>query len=141
LYTIEIKPEFYTNLIRNYNGNKIKFILGDSSVVLDDLTKHITGNSVFFLDGHWSAGNTGRGTKDCPLYEELKSIHDNFKPKGIIIIDDVRLFGNGPNNGEICNWEDISTEKILSIMNDRIKNAYMLPSCLHPEDRFVIEFE
>ena len=57
----------------------------------------------------------------------------------IIIVDDVRLFGKGPNKcTEICNWEEINTENILKIVKDRMTNHYFLPSSLDKEDRLVI---
>ena len=141
LYTVEIKEELLNNVKSQYNGNKINFYLGDSSSVLPRLCKRLNKNTVFFLDGHWSAGFTGKGKKDCPLYEELNGIMKNFKHKAIIIIDDFRLFGLGPNttNGkEICNWEDISKENVISIVKKRLDSEYHLPSNLHPRDRFVL---
>ena len=107
--------------------------------MLTDILPIITGKSIIFLDGHWSAGNTGKGIKDCPLYEEISSIISSHKDEVIIIVDDVRLFGKGPNKGtDICNWEEINIENILKIVNDRMTNHYFLPSCHDNEDRLVI---
>jgi hypothetical protein len=139
LYTIEIKEEFYNNVKSKYQGDKIKFYHGNSEDVLNDILPTITGKMIIFLDGHWSAGNTGKGEKDCPLYEELTSIISRCTDEAIIIIDDVRLFGKGPNKGnEICNWEDINVENILEIVKNRLTNHYFLPSSVHKQDRFVI---
>ena len=141
LHTIEIKPEFYNNAKNRYQGNKITFHLGDSSIKLIDICKTLNNNVIFFLDGHWSAGNTGRGNKDCPLYEELEAINNNLNNKAIIIIDDCRLFGLGPNttNGkEVCNWEDISIDKILKLLKNRLDIHYTLPSELNKNDRLIL---
>ena len=139
VHTIEIKKQFYNNVKKKYNGNKIKFYLGDSSFCLKEICKNINNNSIFFLDGHWSSGNTGRGKKDCPLYEELEVINEIFKYNAIIIIDDCRLFGKGPNKkNAICNWEDINKEKILEILKKRLNNYYFLPSVLDKNDRLIL---
>ncbi len=139
LHTIEIKREYYINCKKKYRNSKINFHLGDSSEVLKNILPTIEGKSIIFLDGHWSAGDTGRGSKDCPLYEELENIVSFHKEPCLIIIDDTRLFGMGPNKGnEICNWEDINRESILQIVNKRLKDFYFLPSELNEEDRMIV---
>lgn len=139
LYTIEIKREFYERMKNKYKGGKIEFYLGDSSDVLTEILPNINDKSIIFLDGHWSADNTGRGKKDCPLYEELTSIMLYHKNEALIIVDDVRLFGKGPNKGnEICNWEDINVENVLKIVEKRINKKYFLPSSIVSNDRLII---
>jgi hypothetical protein len=139
LHTIEIKQEFYLRALTNYRGNKITFHLGDSSVKLEPVCKGLDKPTLFFLDGHWSAGNTGKGKKDCPLYEELDNIIKHCNQKCLIIIDDIRLFGKGPNKGnEICNWEDINVKTILSIVKNKVNKYYFIDSKLEKNDRLVL---
>ena len=142
LYTIEINEILYNNVKNKYKGNKINFILGDSSYVLNDLSNKIYNNAIFFLDGHWSSGDTGRGYKDCPLLEEIQCINNNFKNNAIIIIDDHRLFGKGPKNKQLPeDWEDISDKKIIEIVFNRITHLYFLPSERDLQDRMVIHIK
>lgn len=139
LHTIEIKEEFVVNLKNKYNKSKINFHLGDSSKVLAKLCPKIKNNTIFFLDGHWSSGNTGKGDKDCPLYEELQCIMSSHTHNSIVIIDDCRLFGKGPNKGG-CNenWEDINIHKILNLVDARMDKYYFAPSGKREKDRLII---
>jgi hypothetical protein len=139
LYTVEIKREFYENVKQKYNGNKINFVLGDSLTELAKISDQLKENTIFFLDGHWSNGDTGKGVKDCPLIEEITAINENFKHHGIIIVDDVRLFGKGPIDGSGTeDFMDISVNKLLEILGYRVKLHYFLPSEHYIRDRLII---
>lgn len=139
LHTIDIENKFYTSAMRKYKGDKIHFHLGDSSKILHTILKNTDEKSIIFLDAHYSGGNTGKGDKDVPLYEELTQIMKHHKKECIVIIDDVRLFGKGPSyKNEQVNWESIHINDIREIVHDRHVNDYFLPSELHPCDRLVI---
>jgi hypothetical protein len=134
LYTVEVKKEFYENVVNSYSGSKIHFLLGDSAILLEFLCQKIDDNVVFFLDGHYSSCGTGKGLKDVPLYEELNHINTHFKRNGIIIIDDARLFGS--KGGE--DWSDVNEEDLLKVLGDRVVKSYRLGSDIDPKDRLII---
>jgi hypothetical protein len=139
LYTIEISSKYYTDTKRKYKGNKINFILGDSSVIFKNLLNTIDTNTIFFLDGHWSSGDTGKGEKDCPLIEEITEINNKFNHEAIIIIDDYRLFGKSCNNFNMQeDWSSINKETLLKILDKRITNIYHLDSECSKDDRLII---
>jgi hypothetical protein len=41
---------------------------------------------LLFLDGRWSAGDTEKGGKDCPLYEELTNIISKLNNEDRMVI-------------------------------------------------------
>ncbi len=139
LYTIECSAHHYRLTKGRYAGKKINFILGDSSVIFPSLLPNITTKAIFFLDGHWSGGNTGRGEKDCPLVEEVTHIQQFFPHEAILIIDDVRLFGLDASSGKLGeDWSQIHKDTLLSILGPRIREVYSLDSDCAKEDRLVI---
>jgi hypothetical protein len=115
LHTIELGEEFWKSALHQHSGRKIQFHLGDSATRFTELLPSLRRPAIFFLDGHWSCGDTARGSIDVPVYEELNLICGLFAPAAIVIIDDVRLFGQGPRTGEPVDWTDITTEEIAQI--------------------------
>lgn len=139
LYTIEFSEKYYNNTKNRYYGNKINFILGDSSIIFESLLPNIKDKCIFFLDGHWSGGDTGKSNKDCPLIEEITHINNLFQNEAIIIIDDFRLFGLDASSGKLNeNWSDIKKETLLNILNSRINKVYHLDSFVTEDDRLII---
>ena len=74
------------------NDTNIRIIQGDSGKVLSDILKDIREQAIFWLDGHYSAGITSKGEKDCPIFEELNAILENQKYNHVLLIDDARCF-------------------------------------------------
>jgi len=99
VYTIELSEYLYT-LIKDELPAYINIhpFLGDSRDVLPKILENKSGNIVFWLDGHWSGGETAGKNDPCPLLQEL-SILLQRKNDDIILIDDARLY-NGKNNDE-----------------------------------------
>ena len=120
LHTIELSDHYY-ELFESRKAsmglNNISTYHGDSSVVIRDILINLdeSTNAVFWLDGHWSSGDTAQGDKDCPLIEECSSIDELYKAKyAVILVDDYRLFGTKYNE----DWTDITEENILNCFNN-----------------------
>jgi len=94
--TIEASEEIYRQTRQKYEyiGN-IKLLFGDSRKVLAEVVSVHPTPAVFWLDAHWSGGETYGEDDECPLIEEIHAIniseYDHF-----IFIDDARLFTSPP---------------------------------------------
>lgn len=75
---------------RHADLRNVEWVLGDSREVLPQLD--LSEPTVFWLDGHWSAGDTAGEGDECPLLDELAMIG----PQHAILIDDARLFIEPP---------------------------------------------
>jgi len=51
--------------------------------------------TLWFLDGHWSGGNTAGAEDECPVLEEI-ALLEGGHPDDVIIVDDARLFAAPP---------------------------------------------
>tara|TARA_B100001029_G_scaffold134662_1_gene113558 strand:- start:543 stop:1106 length:564 start_codon:yes stop_codon:yes gene_type:complete len=114
LYTIELSEEYYdkfTRIKEDYEIDNIANRKGDTTEILPDILRLLDDKDqcIFWLDGHWSSGNTAKGDKDCPLIEECESINNLYPSKKVVIlIDDYRLFGTNINE----DWSDITIDKV-----------------------------
>ncbi|MHB8829802.1 MAG: hypothetical protein ACYC6Q_09795 [Syntrophales bacterium] len=97
IYSIELSKELYEKAKKRFKGEKhIELIWGDSGVEMERIMGKLDQPALFWLDGHYSAGETARSDKDTPIYEELNHIL-NAKDRGnVVIIDDAHLFGDDP---------------------------------------------
>lgn len=137
VHTIEIQPDLFNKAKNKFQHDlNVTCHLGDSSFVLNDICKTLDKPSCFWLDGHYSAGITGKGIKNVPLYEELMIIMTKCKESCVILIDDCRLFEK--TGKDLDGWESINKETILKIVDARMESYSFFPSKLHPLDRMSI---
>jgi len=91
IYSIELCEKYYGLCRDKFRKDKNVFLFfGNSVTWLPYILNNITGKCTFWLDAHFSGGDTAN---DMPLLRELDII---TKRKGdIILIDDMRLFREG----------------------------------------------
>ena len=107
VYSIEPELNLYTLACKRFEGKNVTLFNDVSEKILPTLLPKLRGNVNFWLDGHYSAGVTFKGEKDCPIKEELQAIEQNFFnfDKLTILIDDVRCFL--PHNNSYTDYPSI----------------------------------
>jgi hypothetical protein len=92
IYSIELSTYYFKKAQTRFQSSpKVQIINGDSADQLKELVSSLNQPALFWLDGHYSGGNTALGLKECPVFEELKAIFSSSLHH-VIIIDDARLF-------------------------------------------------
>lgn len=94
IYSIELSAELHQQAIRRFaNDKKVTLLLGDSSEKLREAARlSADPAAIFWLDAHWSGGNTARAIENTPIVSELKSIQSSQLIRSIVMIDDLRYF-------------------------------------------------
>lgn len=100
--SIELSEEFHARALKRFEGRKnIEVLKGDSGDVLPPLVATLTEPALFWLDGHYSAGNTAHGVEASPISRELDCILASPVPGHVVLIDDVDQFSEQGGYPEI----------------------------------------
>lgn len=140
IFSIEITGKYFELCRRRFlNDKNIVIIRGDSLIELPKLIKKYKKNNiVFFLDAHYSAGDTGKNEFDVPLIQELDVIYNECDNYCLIIIDDADLFDR---DFQILTWEGINELNILNSLKKRVDNFFYVPDIRNiKKKRLIIEF-
>jgi hypothetical protein len=96
IWSIELDSDLHAAAATRFRDYpQVSIVHGDSATALPEI---VTGESrpiLFWLDGHWSGGDTARGDLDTPVLAELTAILARRNGDDVILIDDARLFGTG----------------------------------------------
>ena len=135
VYTIERSDVMYGIAKEKLSGiDNITLLKGDTREHLKNILID-NDNFLFWLDAHWSGGETYGKDDECPLLEELKIIFESSASNYAILIDDARLFlapppiphdaGKWPSIKDIasvipCGYELIVRYDVLYIVKETI---------------------
>ena len=112
-YVHTIEPsDFYIKIAKSLikDSRKITFHKGTSEECFEDICQNLTGDVSFWLDGHFSGGNTYKNDLDTPVKYELNILtkYINKFEKVSIFIDDIRCSFNldkdYPSLNYYVNW-------------------------------------
>lgn len=131
VYTIEINAvdrqiaiDRFANepeLIKLTKGKKINFILGDSSIELENILKNIDSKACIWLDAHFGAVNE-YNFDHLPLAKELAIIKKYSDKVETIWIDDIRLL-KGDGEGQLP-WTRQELINMLKEINSNFEITY-----------------
>lgn len=107
IYSIELSTKYFEFCINKYStwetvkkdpdlvvytkeGMFINLVRGDSGIILYDVISKIDKKITFWLDGHYSGGDTAMGISASPIFLELDSIKKHTLKNHTILVDDLR---------------------------------------------------
>jgi hypothetical protein len=111
--TIELSEDLHRRVSQRLAHTRIRFELGDSCEVLSRLTSELDEAGIFYLDAHFSGGETARGGEDVPLLREVALLGAR-QQQDVVIIDDASLFGFSQKDGLNEDWSAVKVETILA---------------------------
>lgn len=94
--SIELSHHYYAAAKEVFAGfANVELFFGDSSERLGEMVESAVAPHLFWLDGHYSKGDTARGAQDTPIVQELNQLLNYGIQDSVILIDDIRDFGRG----------------------------------------------
>jgi len=136
VYTIEKSDIMFELAKKNIGGiENIRQLRGDTREHLPTIVAE-NNNVLFWLDAHWSGGDTYGKKDECPLLDELSIIFNSSMNNFAILVDDARLFlAPPPLPHDLKNWPSIKeiSESIPfgynMIINDDV--IYIVPALVN----------
>jgi hypothetical protein len=92
VFSIEIDASLYQKAKERFRScAHVTIVQGDSADVLPGILDRVEEPCLFWLDGHYSGGITGKGNRETPIDSELRHIRRHGR-RDVILIDDARCF-------------------------------------------------
>ena len=143
IHSIELKTEYVDAARKRFeNEPSVRIHHGDSGKVLNELVDTWKEPVMFFLDAHWSGGETAKGDCETPLIAEMKAL--GRRPyDDVVFIDDTRFFGRKMYGGTPgCSmwpytefdWRDVTLDKLLEVYGKNVT----VHNCPYVTDRIVL---
>ena len=108
IISIEVAPALHARAATRFAGQRhIRLLQGDSATLLPAVLETLDGPALFWLDGHYMGGESGRGTEDTPVIAEMAALLGHTMRGHVVLIDDARLFdgtGGYPRLHEFTAW-------------------------------------
>ena len=109
IYSIELDVELCRNAQKRFAKQRnVMIFQGDSGETLGEILASIKRPCLFWLDGHYSAGFTAKGSLETPIENELRHISGHsLKRSHIVLVDDARCFtgeGDYPSMQSLRDW-------------------------------------
>ena len=135
IISIELSENYFNKCKETFkNHQNVNLILGDSYYKLSSILKNNNLRYTYWLDGHYSGGDTANGVLEFPIMKELEVILNRNISGEIIYIDDMRILRDYS--------KEININSIKNIV-EKYKtgcNIHFEPSDLDDEDIMVIEY-
>lgn len=97
VHTVELAPALHEQAVERFRTTpRVTCWLGDSGKrfrqILELVAETVEDPKVFvYCDGHYSGGETARGDKASPLYDELETLVAYRDLVGAVLIDDIAV--------------------------------------------------
>lgn len=93
VHSIELSEELFEKAQLNLGFiQNITLYKGDSAKKISEMIDNSSGKLLFWLDGHYSGGETAKGDSSTAILSELEIIRQKGKPGSVILVDDLRFF-------------------------------------------------
>ncbi len=123
--SIEVDEALYRKACARFADDiNVKIVHGDCAGEFPGVLTELHESAVFWLDGHYSGGETGRGVLDDPILISLNQIAAHPVKEHVIFVDDARTFdglGGRPDISDVFNHiKKINSHYIIRVQNDII---------------------
>ena len=108
--TMELSPHFHAEASKRLAArSQVRLLCGDSGKLLREIVGEMKGPAIFWLDAHWSGGETAGEDAECPVLLEIEEV--NKSPlENVILVDDARLFcAPPPRPHKADQWPELAT--------------------------------